>query len=165
MRKTMKTLLLLIGTIAYGQATINAPAVTLDATGSQAVLLWMSAQGTGKTTAIPAGIDASTTSITVASSADFATPNVIAIDAEHINVLSKSGNVLTVTRGFNETAAAAHAAKASVIELKHKTLNGLGKNIIVATLKQIVHNHPALVASTLTAAAATKEATVETAVQ
>lgn len=160
----MKTLLFLASMAAYGQSVINAPAVNLDINGNSAVLLWMSTQGTGKATTVPGSITAIATTITVASAADFVTPNVIAIGAEHINVASKAGNVLTVTRGYNGTTAAIHAAAAPVTEMKYKTLNNLGKQIIVDTLKQIVRQST-IVTDPVTAAQTTAGTTTETAVQ
>ena len=134
----MKYLLLLASLAVYGQATINAPAVTLDATGSLHVLAWMGAQGTGITQTLAAGISAAETSITLVSAQGIGASAVISIGAEHISVTSKAGNVLTVVRGANGTTAASALSGANVIELRYKTLNSMGRQIMVDALRQIV---------------------------
>ena len=70
----------------------------------------------GDFTTLASATDASSTTITVANATAFpaAVGFVLRIDAEQMIVTAKSGNTLTVTRGANGTAAAAHSAGASV---------------------------------------------------
>jgi len=134
----MKYILLLASLAVYGQATINAPAITLDATGSTHVLAWMAAQGTGITQTLAADISAVATSITLVSAQGIGASAVISIGTEHISVTSKAGNVLTVVRGANGTTAASALSGAAVTEMKYKTLNATGRQIMLDALRQIV---------------------------
>jgi len=155
----MKYLLLLASLAVYGQATINAPAITLDATGSTHVLAWMAGQGTGITQTLGSDISAVATSITLVSAQGIGASAVISIGTEHISVTSKAGNVLTVVRGANGTTAASALSGASVTEMKYKSLNQLGKDIIVDALRKIVRQQ-SLAAPIATAEANADVATV-----
>lgn len=161
----MKTLLLLLLSFAaYGQVTINAPAIQLDATGAAAVRTWMLGQTKGAETSLasPAAIDA--TSITVTSGQGINVGTVLIVGSEMLDVTAKAGPVLTVTRGYNGTTAGAYPSNESVKEAKYKTFNNLGKQIVVDTLKQITWQS-VLVTAPVTSAQATAAAAVETAVQ
>jgi hypothetical protein len=150
---------LLLSVAAYGQQTINAPAVSLDATGAAAVQSWMSGQTTGVSTTLAVTLAPGDTSVTLTSATGFAAGSAITIDGEHMQASARTANVLTVTRGVNGTTAAAHTSGAAVAEMKYKTINALGKSIIVDTLKQIVAAY-----STVTAPVATAQATATAAV-
>jgi hypothetical protein len=142
----------LISIAAYGQATINAPAVTLDANGSSAVTAFMSVQTTGVSTTLAAPVLVGDTTITLSSGAGFGAASAISINGEHMQVTAKAGAVLTVTRGVNGTTAAAQANGATVVEMKYKTINALGKAIIVDKLQRVARDY--LNAAVLAAAAA-----------
>ena len=60
------------------------------------------------------GITSSVTTISVANAANFPTGSTLQIGSEQMKVTSSSGSTLTVTRGYNGTAAAAHATGASL---------------------------------------------------
>ena len=81
-----------------------------------------------------------------------------------VTVTAKTGAVLTVTRGSLGTTPAAYTAGTEAKEAKYRSYNALGKQIIVDALKQIVVNSAGLNAPII-AATATKDATVEAAVQ
>ena len=49
----------------------------------------------------------------------------------------QAGNTLAVTRAANGTTAAAHSAGRPVTEMRYKTLNQLGKAIVVDALRRI----------------------------
>jgi len=135
----MKTLLFLLATtVCFAQATINAPAVTLDADGTVAVQTWMAGQSTGIQTTLSAPISAAATTITVASGLGIGNNAVIAIGNEHIQVTNRTGNTLTVTRGANGTTAASALSGATVTELRYRSMNALAKQVVVDVLRQIV---------------------------
>ena len=135
----MKLLLLsLLSLSMFGQTTINAPSVTVDAAGTTAILSWMAGQAASKPRKLMEAITAGSTQITVDDGAGIGNAAVIAIDGEHMAVANRSGNKITVTRGSNGTTAASHSAGAEVIEMKYKTLNALGKSIIIDALRNIV---------------------------
>lgn len=135
----MKTLIIIAASIAaYGQAVINAPAVTLDANGTAAITAWMAGQTTGVASKLTSGISAVAVTLTVENAQGIGANSVIVIDSEHIQVTAKTGNVLTVARGANGTTAAIHATDAQVSELKYRTFNALGKQIIVDAMRAIV---------------------------
>ena len=157
----LKLFLLLVSFAAYGQATINAPAVALDATGTTAVLAWMSGQTTGIQTALAAPVAPGDTQITVASGQGLNNA-VLSIGAEHVQVTARSGNTLTVTRGTNGTTPGTHAAGATVAEMKYKTLNALGRQMILDSLRQIVRQQRQ---ASITAAQAAVDAEAAAAVQ
>lgn len=157
--------LLLVAGLGLAQTTtINAPAVTLDATGSAALIAWMAGQGTGTITTVTAPVLFADTTITVDVSVGIGANAVIAIGTEHMLVTAKVGKVLTVTRAVNGSTAAAYATGATVTEMKYRTFNALGKAMIVATLRQIVDTYAPLTAP-VAAATATKDAAVAGAVQ
>ncbi|MEN6536388.1 MAG: hypothetical protein ABFD89_22215 [Bryobacteraceae bacterium] len=126
---------------AFSQATINAPAVTLDAEGAAAIRSWMATQGTGTQTTLSAPVTASATAITVASGQGIAVNSVVSIGSEHMQVTARDGRNLTVTRGFNGTAASSYQEGAAVTEMKYRTLNGLAKTIVVENLRQIIRQN------------------------
>lgn len=136
----MKHLLLFLSmaALAFAQATINAPAVQMDADGAASVRLWMTTQGTGTQTQLAAPVGAADTTIQVVSGQGIQPNSVIGIGAEHILVVSRERNTLTVTRGQNGSTAAAYSAGANVTEMKYRTFAALGRQIIVETLRQIV---------------------------
>ena len=156
--------LFLLSLACFAQVQINAPAVTLDATGVAAVTAWMATQGTGTITTItaPVAIGATTVNVDVAQS--IPVNAVIAIGVEHMQVTAKAGRVLTVTRAQNGTVAAAYATGAQVTELKYRTLNAFGKAVIVGIAKDLVDKYAPLNAA-IAAAQAAKDAAREAAVQ
>lgn len=158
----MKYLLLIASIAAYGQATINAPSVALDANGTAALATWMSGQTTNVSTKLASGISAVAVTLTVADAQGIGANAVILIDAEHVQVTAKSGNTLTVTRGANGTAPAIHATEAQVAELKYKTFNAVGKAIIVDAMRAIVRQQRQ---AAINAAVAQANAETEAAVQ
>lgn len=129
---------LFVTAAAFAQAAINAPAVTLDAEGAAAIRSWMATQGTGTQTQLAAPVGAADTTIQVVSGQGIGPNSVIGIGAEHILVVSRDRNTLTVTRGQNGSTAAAYSAGANVIEMKYRTFNALGRQIIIETLRQIL---------------------------
>ena len=122
---------------AFAQATINAPAVTLDASATTATLKWMGKLAASKPTELVGGITDIATSVTVKNASQIGANAVISIDDEHLAVTAKNGNVLTVTRAANGTTAAAHPTGSEVTEMRFKTLNQFGKGIIVDVLRRI----------------------------
>lgn len=135
----MKTIILtLINLAAFAQANINAPAVSLDSGSASAILSWMANQAASKPRKLMTTISASDTQIVVDSGTGIGNAAVIAIEGEHMAVASRTGNTITVTRGSNGTTAASHSAGVEVIEMKYKTLNALGRSIIVDALRSIV---------------------------
>lgn len=161
----MKTLLLITFSLAaYGQVTINAPAIQLDATGASAVRTWMLGQTKGAETTLAVSVTIGATAITVASGTGINVGTVLIIGSEMLDVTAKAGAVLTVTRAFNGTTAAAYSSGDAVKEAKYKTFNQLGKQIQVDTYKQIVALS-ALINRPVTTAQTTAAAAVETAVQ
>ena len=157
-------LIALLASAAFAQTTINAPAVTLDATGSAALIAWMAGQGTGTITTVTAPVLIGDTTITVDVAVGIPINGVISLGTEHLLVTAKAAKVLTVTRAVNGSTAAAYATGATVTEMKYRTFNALGKAMIVNTLRQIVDTYAPLVA-TVAAATATKDAAVVGAVQ
>jgi hypothetical protein len=153
----------LLSLAAFSQATINAPAVTLDADGATAIRSWMATQSTGIQTALSAPVTALATTVSVANSQGIGVNSVISIGSEHMQVTARAGNVLTVTRGFNGTTAAAYPAGAVVIEMRYRTLNGLAKTIVVENLRQIIRQNEINAAQDAASKAA--EAKAATAVQ
>lgn len=160
----MKLALFLIASAAFAQTTVNAPAVTLDATGSAALITWMAGQGTGTITTVTEPVLIGATTITVDVSSGIPINAVISLGTEHLLVTAKVGKVLTVTRGHNGSTAAAYATGATVTEMKYRTFNALGRQIIIDTMRQIVAQHAPLNAS-ITTATAVKDAAVAGAVQ
>lgn len=156
----MKLLILILaaGTI-FAQATINAPAVTLDADGANAVRAWMSTQSTGIQTTLASPISAADTTITVANGQGINANAVIAIGAEHVQVTARSGNILTVTRASNGSTAASAAAGATVTEMRYRTMNALAKQVVVDVLRSIVRQAEIKAAQESAAAAAETKAT------
>ena len=136
----MKTLILfaLSTILALGQSTINAPAVTLNADSTTAVLAWMGTQAKRPNTTLTVAALAGDSTVTVADASGIAVNSVISIDSEHLAVTAVNGSVLTVTRGFNGTTAAGHALRAPVTDMKYRTLNLLGKAIVVEALQSII---------------------------
>jgi pectate lyase len=133
--------LFLLSVAAFSQATVNAPAVTLDAEGAAAIRSWMATQGTGTQTTLSAPVTATATVITVASSQGFAVNSVVSVGSEHMQVTARDGRNLTVTRGFNGTVAGSYLEGAAVTEMKYRTLNGLAKTIVVENLRQIIRQN------------------------
>ena len=131
---------LFITAAAFAQAAINAPAVQMDADGATAVRLWMAGQSTGTQTQLAEPVGASDTTIRVVSGQGIGPNSAIAIGTEHIQVTAKSGNTLTVTRAQNGSTAAAYSAGDSVVEMKYRSFNHLGRVVIVETLRQIVRS-------------------------
>ena len=161
----MKLIITLILSLAgYSQSTINAPAVTLDSNGTSAVQSWMTTQTTGQSSTLAAPVLISDTTVTLSSGAGFGAASAISINGEHMQVTAKAGAVLTVTRGVNGTTAAAQNVGSTVYEMRYKTLNALGKSIIVDALQRIVSQSTPLNAP-VTSATATRDAAVATAVQ
>jgi hypothetical protein len=68
-------------------------------------------------TVLTAAIDATQTTITVASSAGIIANDTLQIDSEQLQVTLVAGTTLTVVRGANSTTAAAHASGATVYDL------------------------------------------------
>lgn len=135
----MKTILFFVFSLScFAQATINAPAITLDADGANAVRSWMTTQSTGIQTTLAAPISAADTTITVASGQGINGSAVIAIGTEHIQVTNRSGNTLTVTRAANGTTAASATAGAAVVELRYRNMNAMAKQFVVDVLRQVV---------------------------
>lgn len=160
----MKTIIFaLLALSAFGQATINAPAITLNAESTTAVLAWMSTQAARPNTTLSGAVLVGDLTITVADGTGFGAGSVIAIDSEHLTVTARSGGTLTVTRGTNGTTPAAHANRAPVTELKYKTLNQLGKAIVVEALQSIIERQEfqAAQAAAVTAAKAKAAAGVQ----
>jgi hypothetical protein len=159
----MKTLIIVAASIAaYSQATVNAPAVTLDANGTAALTAWMAGQTTGVSSKLTTGISAVAVTLTVENAQGIGPAAAIVIDSEHLQVTAKSGNVLTVTRGANGTTPAIHATDAQVSELKYKTFNALGKAIIVDAMRAVVRQQrQAAINAAVTQANAETEAAVQ----
>lgn len=134
----MKLILTLILAIsAYGQATINAPAVTIDAAGTAAVLKWMGSQAASKPTELVGSITAGATTLTLKNPQGIGANAMLSIGDEHLQVTAKNGTVYTVTRGANGTTAAAHAAGDEVTEMRYKTLNAAARSFIIDRLTDI----------------------------
>lgn len=131
----------LLSFAAFSQATINAPAVTLDADGATAIRSWMATQGTGTQTKLSAPVTASATAITVASGQGIAVNSVVSIGSEHMQVTARDGRNLTVTRGFNGTVPNSYPEGAAITEMKYRTLNGLARTIVVENLRQIIRQN------------------------
>lgn len=156
---------------AFGQATVNPPAIQLDAAGATYILNWMSgipakdALGALKqpSTTLAVAINASATSVTVAAGNGLSAGATINIGLEHMQVTARAGQVLTVIRGFNGTVAASHAIGDVTQELEHKTLNTLGKAIVQASMRQIIANQrgQALNAAAAAQAKAESESSVQ----
>ena len=160
----MKTLfLLLLSITAYGQQTINASAIALDATATGAVTRWMIGQSDG-TSNLAAGIDASTTSIVVVSFQGAGASAALGIDGEIVQCTVRTGTTYTCARGQQGTTAATHASGAPVYQLKYKTLNQAGTALMQGQLRSIVRNDAAVQAA-VAAAQAAAEATVTAGVQ
>lgn len=160
----MKTLLLLLLSLAaYGQATINAPAIRLDATATGAVTRWIISQS-NSTTTLAGGIDASTTAIVVSNFVGAGANAALGIDGEIVQCSARTGTTYTCARGQQGTTAATHASGATVTELKYKTLNQAGAVLMQGQLRSIVRND-ATVQAAIVAAQAAAEATVTAGVQ
>ena len=123
---------------------INAPAITLDDPSAAIILSWMAGQGTGTVTTITSPVASSAISVTVDNAVGIPVNAVISLGIEHLLVTAKVGKVLTVARGHNSTVAASYLSGTLVTELKYKTLNALGKSIVVNALKPIVANTTAI---------------------
>lgn len=138
----MKTLLILLSLTAYGQVTINAPAVTLNANGTTAIIAWMSTQLDNGKGNLASDIDDVQTTITLNNTTGLGgAAMALIIDGEHMQVTARNGAVYTVTRGVNGTTATAHSVDANVRELKFKTLNAVGKQMILDAMRSIVRQH------------------------
>lgn len=136
----MKTIIILtfLTLSAFAQATINAPAITLNGESTTAVLAWMGTQAARPNTTLTQAALVGDATVTVADGTGLGAGSMIAIDSEHMLVTARAGTVLTVTRAQNGTTAAAHANRSPVTDMKHKTLNQLGKAIVVETLQRII---------------------------
>lgn len=171
----MKYLLLIASIVAYGQATINAPAIQLTATGQAAVMDYLNSQRTGVQTKLSEDITASTTTFQVESGQGISVGATLLIDAEHVSVTARTGRSVTVTRGFNGTTAAAHLTDADIRELRYRTMNALAGFWVRNQLRGIVENYPPLNAPIVQAIAerdaaiatvrAAKDAAIQAAVQ
>lgn len=160
----MKALFLLILSIAaYGQATINAPAITLDAPSTAALTRWMISQS-NSTTTLASGIDAVTTTVVVSNFVGAGANAALGIDGEIFQCSARTGNTYTCTRAQQGTAAATHASGATVTELKYKTLNAADKELLLGKIRGIVRDD-ATVQAAIIAATAAAEAAVLTGVQ
>ena len=139
----MKLLLCItLSAIAYGQATINAPAVTLNNNGATAIIAWMSTQLDAGKGNLAADIDDVQTTITINNRTELnGSAMALIIDGEHMQVTARNGDVYTVTRGVNGTQATAHLADANVRELKFKTLNAVGKQFMLDRIRSEVRQH------------------------
>ncbi len=160
----MKTLLILLSITAYGQVTINAPAIQLDATGAAAVRAWMLTQTKGAETTLAAPATIGATTITVASGAGINVGTVLIVGSEMMDVTARTGPTVTVTRAINGTTAAAYSSGEAVREAKYRTFNVLGKQIVVDALKQIVWQST-VIRGPVVAAETTANAAAEVAVQ
>lgn len=153
----MKTLILLILSLAaYGQQTINAPAVTLSANGLTAVLEEMARtpKGTQPNTTLTALINTTDTTLQVADGAGLNAGSVLAINSsEHVTVTARTGKTLTVTRGTNGSTAASAAEGATVYEMKDKTINAYGKSLMVLWINTITRRSAAVRAGIVAAEA------------
>jgi hypothetical protein len=135
----MKTLILLIASVSsFAQATINAPAITLDAESSAVILDWMTTQLDSPPMKLMNDMTANSPAVDVEKLTKVSVNSVIAIGSEHMVVNSINGNKLMVTRGYNGTTKATHAGMDTVNVLLYPTLNQLGKQLIVNALRQIV---------------------------
>lgn len=93
---------------------------------------WIEDELTGQMTTLAEGVDTTSTSIIVASGdgtdkfpPDVATYNtVVRVDQEYMLVTAKSGDVLTVTRGYGDTTPATHEAGATVHIVSQLELEG-----------------------------------------
>lgn len=151
-------LLFFLSVSAFAQATINAPAVNLNAESTTAVLAWMGTQHARPSTAASLAVLIGDLTITVADSTGMDPGSVLSIGSEHVLVTARVGQVLTVTRGFNGTTAAAHAIRTPIAELKYRTLNGLGKAVVVEALQRIIEHQEFTAAQSAAATAARTKA-------
>lgn len=110
-------------TASSNEVVINPLAVSLDVqplsvTSGSTVTVTMKVQNTGRTTTLSAGIDASTKTIFVASTAAFPSSGTISIDSEEISCTFKTAvSFRNCTRGVNGTTPAVHASGATVRSL------------------------------------------------
>lgn len=65
-------------------------------------------------TTLTQALDNSATSVTVADASRFPQWSVVTIDSEHVQITAKSGNALTISRGYDGSSAAAHNNGATV---------------------------------------------------
>lgn len=153
----------LLALSAFGQATINAPAITLNAESTAAVLAWMGTQAARPNTTLTGAVLVGDLTITVADGTGLGAGSIISIDSEHLTVTNRSGTTLTVTRGANGTTPAPHANRSAVTDMKYKTLNQLGKAIVVEALQSIIERQEfqAAQAAAVTAAKAKAAAGVQ----
>lgn len=173
----MKYLLFILSLTAYGQATVNAPAIQLDATGAAAVRAYLGTQRTGVTKALTTPVLIGDTVITVDSVGGVNVGATIIVGAEHMSVTAKNAgnNTLTVTRAYNGTVAAAYVVDDQVAELRYRTFNALAGQAVRNLLRGIVADYAPLSAALATvhaekdaaiaAAQAAKTAAVDGAVQ
>ncbi len=120
-------------------------------------------------TALSGSVDATQTTITVAAADKFTCPCLIVVDAEVMAATSKSGNVFTVTRGFDGTTAAVHSNGAKVrnnqVAKYHNAIadevmaiaNALGANLV--NVKTTTTYKATINRTALTAAATTQDIT------
>ena len=159
----MKLLLAILSVAAYGQATINASAIPLDALATGAMTRWMISQS-NSTTTLSTGINASTTSIVVSNFVGAGAAAALGINGEIVQCSARTGTTYTCARGQQGTTAAAHASGATVTELKYKTLNQAGTVLMQGQVRHIVRND-SIVSTAIATAQAEVEAAVAAAVQ
>ena len=164
----MKTLLLLtLALVAHAQTTVNASAVTLNATATGALARWMMGQTTpGVAATLSVGVDSTTTAFSLSSGSGLGATSALVLNGvEIVQCTAKpTGSTFTCTRGQIGTAAVAHAQGVSVRELVYKTPNQAGTELMRGQLRAITAADP-LVMAAVTAAQAALQAEVLAGVQ
>jgi len=120
------------------------PTLLLDpmiSCGDNVNLVQFGSQFEGRTSStLASSISASSTSLTLASAANFTPTNTLVIDNEIIRFTGKSNNTLTgLTRGFNNTTAASHSSGAVVYS---SSSNSYGSNYYVTKSNSSVVSYP-----------------------
>lgn len=171
----MKYLFFCLSVSLLGQTRVNPTAVDLSATAVAASIDYMNTQLTNTATSLAVDLDSTATVISVESVSGIGQNAALKIEGEHVQVVSISGNDITVTRGANGTTAAAHGTGTTVQELKFRSLAALAKHAVSLFFRQLVSDYPPVVAqveqviaanaAALEAARTAKRAIIDAAVQ
>jgi len=139
----MRTILtaVLFAALAFGQITVNVPALNVSADGTAALYAWMIGQQ-GTTTFLSDNCAAGDLTIRVedASGINITANSVLLIGGEVVTVTAKAARVLTVTRASLGTEAAAHKGRIAT-KNEDGSLNVVNAGDLVTVLK---HRSPQL---------------------
>lgn len=164
----MKLILIaLLAIAAYGQTTVNASSVSLDATATGALARWMMGQTTpGVAPTLSVAVDSATTAFSLSSGSGLgATSALVLGGVEIVQCTAKpTGSTFTCTRGQIGTTAVSHAQGVTVRELIYKTPNQAGTELMRGQLRSIMRADPVVTAA-IAAAAAAAEAAITAGVQ